>query len=113
MTSATTFANLAISQRTQSLSTNSKLKYGSHFMREYGSNNLNGTIAHPLAFDGYTCRDNREKLQMTTSTSYASSSFTNANNLNNFTVEFWFRSSQNYETRDSHLMGLLGTLGRQ
>eukprot|EP00347_Sterkiella_histriomuscorum_P001938 403370091 len=50
-----------------------------------------GSLTGTTNFDGYTCKDNREKAFMVSDTSYLSTTFTLNNTLSQFTVEFWVR----------------------
>ena len=60
-----------------------------------------GTINEELKFDGYTCIDNKEKLYLPRTDSYAYTKIMVNQSTNSYTLEFWFKaqagmSGENY-----------------
>jgi hypothetical protein len=90
------FRNLANSFKDQKIavkqgSTNVQMR--SMYFRPYGSLDPKGTVNETIEFDGYTCKDKKEKLYMTGSDAFARSNITTNDSLASFSLEFWFKST--------------------
>ncbi|CDW76030.1 UNKNOWN [Stylonychia lemnae] len=94
-----TFTNYANSARTQTIDSSDQITYKKQYYKEYGSSNAIGTVNQADSFDGYTCRDNREKLLMVNQLSYVSSNFVLSNELRTYTVEFWIKPTAQISTQ--------------
>jgi len=60
-------------------------------LTQLGVTYTNMSINYPNIFDGYTCKDQNEKLYMNDDSSYLAINFTTNSTISSYTVEFWVR----------------------